>query len=157
VHAAKSLPTNQTAQLAAELKVLVCREICVPGKAQISLTIPIKSIAPEVESKNSGLFTMARKSLPQPLPRDWKLKVADQKDSIILTANLGKQTTRATFFPLEESQVDNSAPQKLVSTANGFQLKLQKSDQLLKPIKRLKGVLELSVDRAYGIDVPVGD
>jgi hypothetical protein len=32
---------------------------------------------------------------------------------------------------------------------------LRKSDKLLKPIDRLKGVLVLSADRAYLIDVPV--
>jgi hypothetical protein len=41
--------------------------------------------------------------------------------------------------------------------ATGFQLTLRKSDQLLKPIKRLKGVLELSGDQTYLIDVVVGD
>jgi hypothetical protein len=41
--------------------------------------------------------------------------------------------------------------------AGGFQLSLRKSDQLLKRIKRLKGVLELSANQTYVIDVAVGD
>jgi thiol:disulfide interchange protein DsbD len=157
VRASSTLPTNEAAQLGAELRVLVCREICIPGKAQVSLTLPIKSMPPEVDARNSELFTAARKALPRRAPPDWKFNVSDQKDSFVLTAKLGKQTTRATFFPLEESQVDNSAPQKVVPVAAGFQLTLRKSDQLLKPIKRLKGVLELSADRTYVIDVPVVD
>jgi thiol:disulfide interchange protein DsbD len=157
VRASSTLPANQTAQLGAELSVLVCREICTPGKAQVSLTLPIKSIPPEVDARVSELFTAARKSLPRRAPRDWEFNVSDQNDSFVLTAKLGRQTTRAAFFPLEESQVDNSAPQKVVPSATGFQLTLRKSDQLLKPIKRLKGVLELSSDRTYVIDVAVGD
>ena len=66
---------------------------------------------------------------------------------------LGRRAERATFFPLEESQVDNSAPQMIVPEATGFQLTLRKSDQLLKPIQRLKGVLELSAGQPYVIDV----
>jgi hypothetical protein len=78
--------------------------------------------------------------------------VSERKDSFVLTAKLGRETTRATFFPFEESQIDNSAPQKIVPVANGFHLTLRKSDQLLKPIKRLKGVLELSANETYVID-----
>jgi hypothetical protein len=80
--------------------------------------------------------------------------VDDANDSFVLTANLGHQITQAIFFPLAESQIDNTAPQKLLPRATGFNLKLQKSDRLLKPIERLKGVLVLSADRAYLIDVP---
>ncbi len=155
MRASSTLPPNPEAQLGVELKVLVCREICIPGKAQVSLTLPIKSIPPEVDARTRELFAAARKSLPQQAPSDWKFSVSDQKDSFILTAKVDRLTTRATFFPLEESQVDNSAPQKVVPLATGFQLTLRKSDQLLKPIKRLKGVLELSANQAYVIDVAV--
>jgi hypothetical protein len=44
-----------------------------------------------------------------------------------------------------------------VPAPTGFRLTLRKSDQLLKPIKRLKGVLELSTNQTYVIDVAVGD
>jgi DsbC/DsbD-like thiol-disulfide interchange protein len=155
MRASSTMPTNQAVQLGAELKVLVCREICIPGKAQILLSLPIKSIPPEVDARNGELFTAARKSLPQQAPRDWEFHVSDQKDSFVLTAKLGRQMTQATFFPFAESQVDNSAPQKAVPVANGFQITLRKSDQLLKPIERLKGVLELSANQAYVIDVAV--
>ena len=40
--------------------------------------------------------------------------------------------------------------------ATGFRLTLRKSDQLLKPIQRLKGVLEVSANLSYVIDAPVG-
>ena len=159
MRASSTLPTNQEVQLAAELKVLVCRDICIPGKAQISLTLPIKSMAPEpeVDPRTSELFTAARKSLPRRAPGGWEFHVSEQKDSFVLTVKLGRQTARATFFPFEESQVDNSAPQKIVPVATGFQLTLRKSDQLLKPIKRLKGVLELSANQSYLIDAIVGE
>jgi DsbC/DsbD-like thiol-disulfide interchange protein len=157
MRASSSLPSNQVVQLGAELKVLVCREICIPGKAQLSLSLPIKSAPPEVDARSSELFTAARKSLPRKAPGDWEFKVNDQKDSFILTAMIGRQMTRAKFFPLEESQVDNSAAQNVVPAARGFQITLRKSDQLLKPIKRLKGVLEFSGNAAYVIDVPISD
>jgi thiol:disulfide interchange protein DsbD len=152
-----ALEKNKPVHLDAQLKVLVCREICIPGKAQVSLLLPIKSMPSEPDTRTNELFAATRKSIPRNAPRDWELSVNDHKDSFILTINLGRQLARATFFPLEESQVDNSATQKVVPTANGFQLTLPKSDQLLNPIKRLKGVLEFSANQAYLIDVPINE
>ena len=131
MRASSTLPTKQAVKLGAELKVLVCREICIPGKARFSLSLPIKSLPPEADARSRELFTAARKSLPRKAPRDWEFNVSDQKDSFVLTAKLGRQVTRATFFPFEESQVDNSAAQKVVPVATGFRLTLRKSDQLL--------------------------
>jgi DsbC/DsbD-like thiol-disulfide interchange protein len=154
MHAEASLPTQKPARLGAEVRVLVCREMCIPGKAQLSLTLPIKSQPPAPDARSSDLFTATRKCLPRPVPGNWRFSVADANDSYVLSANLGQRITWAIFFPLAESQLDNS-PQKLLPVAAGFRLTLRKSDQLLKPIERLKGVLVLSADRSYVIDVPL--
>jgi thiol:disulfide interchange protein DsbD len=150
-----NLAAQQSAQIVGQVKVLVCREMCIPGKAQVSLTLSIKAQTAAPDSKTEGLFAAARKSLPQHAPQSWKFNVDDTKSSFVLTGNLGHQTTRAIFFPLNESQIDNAAPQEVMPTPDGFGLTLRKSQQLLKPITRLKGVLVLFDDQAYWIDVPV--
>jgi DsbC/DsbD-like thiol-disulfide interchange protein len=155
MHADANSASQQPAQLAAEVRVLVCREICIPGKAQLSLTLPVKSQAPAPDARTSNLFSTARKSLPEPALRNWKLTVDDAKNTFVLTANLGYQITQAVFFPLAESQIDNAATQNLTPERTGFRLTLRKSDQLRKPIERLKGVLVLSGDRAYLVDLPL--
>jgi DsbC/DsbD-like thiol-disulfide interchange protein len=150
-----NLAAQQPAQIAADVSVLVCREMCIPGKARLSLTLPIKAQSPAPDSQTEDLFAASRKSMPRPAPSNWKFRVTQTKDSFVLTANLGRQITQATFYPLAESQIDNAAPQKLQPEAGGFRLTLQKSDQLLKPIDRLKGVLEFSAGGAYLVDAPV--
>jgi len=155
VHAETSLAAQPLAHLGAEIKVLVCREICIPGKTQLSLTLPIRSQLPAADVRTRELFAAARKDLPRPAPQDWKFSVDDAKDSFVLAANVGPQITRAIFFPLAEAQIDNSAPQILEPQPSGFRLTLRKSDRLLKPIDRLQGVLALSGNHAYLIDVPV--
>jgi thiol:disulfide interchange protein DsbD len=156
MHAEASMAAQQPARLGAEVSLLVCsHEMCIPGKAQLSLTLPIKSQPPAPDARTIDLFTATRKSLPRPVPGNWRFSMADAHDSFVLTANLGHQITQAIFFPLAESQIDNAAPQKLLPLAAGFRLTLRKSDQLLKPINRLRGVLVLSADRAYLIDVPL--
>ena len=150
------LPELQSAPLAAQISVLICREMCIPGKAQVSLTLPIRPQAPAADSHTAELFAAARKALPRPAPKNWKFALADEKGSFLLTASLGRSITQAVFYPLVESQIDNVAAQALQSTPSGFRLTLQKSDRLLKPLERLKGVLVLSPGQAYSIDVPVG-
>jgi len=157
MNAEANLAAQGPAQIAAEVKVLVCREMCIPGKAQVSLTLPVKPQTSPVNTKSADLFVAARKALPRPAPVNWKFGLSETNDSFVLTANLGRRITDAIFFPLAESQVSNAGPQTLLPTASGFNLTLRKSDQLLKPIARLKGVLVLSGERAYSIDVPVGE
>jgi len=156
MHADAHLAAQQPAQFAAQISVLVCREVCIPGKAQVSLTIPVRLQSPKTDSRTEELFATARKSLPRPVPVSWKFGLAEEKGSFLLTASLGHQVNHALFYPLVESQVDNAAPQTLRPTASGFQMTLRKSDQLIKPIERLKGVLVLSADQAFLIDVQVG-
>jgi DsbC/DsbD-like thiol-disulfide interchange protein len=148
-------PGDGSAQLTGEVKVLVCREMCIPGKAQVSLTLPVKSQPPAPDAQTAELFAAARKALPQRAPASWRVSVAAGRDSFTLTAKVGQPVAQASFFPLEESQIKDAAPQQFTAVPGGFRLTLQKSDQLLKPIARLKGVLVLAGDRGYIIDVLV--
>ena len=60
VHAEAAAATQGLAQIGAEVKVLVCREMCIPGKAQLSLTLPVKSQAPEPDAQTNELFEIGR-------------------------------------------------------------------------------------------------
>jgi thiol:disulfide interchange protein DsbD len=161
IRADPTLPAEPPARLGAEVRLLVCsHEMCIPGKAHLSLTLPIQSQprAPDARTmniRNRDSFTAAEKSVPRPAPGSWKFSVADVNDSFVLTASLAQPIKQAIFFPLAESQIENAAPQKLQPMATGFRLRLRKSDQLLKPIDRLKGVLVLSANQAYWMDVPI--
>ena len=165
MHADLRLAAQKIVQLGADVKLLVCsHDMCIPGKAQLLLTIPIEAHASSPHSRRADLLTGTHESFPGPPPTSWKFSAADAKDSLVLTANLGQSKglhiTQALFFPLAESQIANAAPQKLVPAANGFRLTLRKTDQLLKPIERLKGVLTISgensnLSESYLIDAPV--
>ena len=156
MHADPIVAAEQSAHIGADVKLLVCsHDMCIPGKAQLSLTLPIASHVSAQYSRYADLFAATRRSFPRPAPTNWRFSVADVNDSFVLTANLGRQITQAIFFPLAESQIENAAPQNPQPLATGFRLTLRKSDRLLKPIQRLQGVLVLSADQAYLIDAPL--
>jgi DsbC/DsbD-like thiol-disulfide interchange protein len=155
LHTEASAATHGPAQIGAEVKVLVCREMCIPGKAQLSLTLPVKPQTAASDAQTAELFASARKAIPRPAPASWRISVTDAGDAFVLTARSGEHVAQADFFPSEESQVKDAAPQQFAAAPGGFRLTLRKSDQLLKPVGRLRGVLVLQGDRGYTIDVPV--
>ncbi len=140
--------------IAANVNWLVCREMCIPGKAQLSLTLPAAG-RDAAKSTTEAMFWKAHSELPAHLPTAWKVYATSEKNDFVLTVETGKQENTATFFPLEAEQINNAAVQAATPFSRGVRLKLQKSDGLLKPIAQLRGVLELGSGRAYEITAPV--
>jgi DsbC/DsbD-like thiol-disulfide interchange protein len=143
---ATSLPS-----ISADVKYIVCREMCIPGIAHLTLAPP----ADGNRSARRALFEQARQQLPKPLPADWKVSAESNKTSFVLSMRGSTQVRSASFFPLEPGQIDNSSPQGFASNRAGFTLALKKSDQLLKPISTLKGLIVVGPGRAYEIEAPV--
>ncbi len=142
------------AALSADMKAIVCREVCIPAKAQLSLSLAVRAERPRESAETRAMFRAARKALPMPAPASWKPSAKDLGASFELRVNTGHSAPAAWFAPLEPLEIENAAPQKSVSTAAGVRLILKKSDQLLKPVSRLRGVLVLP-QGAYLIDAPV--
>jgi len=140
--------------LVAEMRAIVCSDICIPAKAQLSLSLPVRAERPRQSAETSVMFTAARKALPKPAPANWRPSARDLGDSFELRVNTGRSASEAWFAPLEPLQIENAALQKTVTTAAGMRLILKKSDQLLKPVSRLQGVLVFP-QGAYLIDAPV--
>jgi thiol:disulfide interchange protein DsbD len=155
MRAAANVSTQQHAKLDASVRFLICREMCIPGKAQLSLTLPVHVGTAAADSAVEPMFAAARAHMPRPPPATWKYTVQEGKDFFRLSVNAGKSIPSAFFFPREESQIDNVAPQQPVSDSTGVKLTLHKSDQLTKPISRLKGVLVLQSGEAYEVNAPV--
>jgi thiol:disulfide interchange protein DsbD len=150
-----TLGAGHEVQLRATVKWLVCREICLPGRADLNLTLPVVKGARGKPSAWHSLFAKTRASLPRPTPDSWRLFVTLEGQRFLLNADTGKPETAAIFFPSEPNQVENAAPQKVNSSSRGFQLELQKSDLLLKPVQRLAGLLVLASGQGYVIQAPV--
>jgi DsbC/DsbD-like thiol-disulfide interchange protein len=150
-----NLNTKDAATVKASLRLLICKDMCIPGKTDVSIALPVKTQPAPPDQAAERMFAEARSRLPQPPPSDWKFSVGEEKDAFILTAHTGQRVAQAYFFPMEESEVQNAPQQKLTAQAAGFELTLRKSDELTKPVTRLKGVLQVSGDHFYLVDAPV--
>jgi DsbC/DsbD-like thiol-disulfide interchange protein len=149
-----SAKAGSSAQIAVEARWLVCREVCIPERAQLQLSLPVAADAKK--SRSAQLFSRTDRLLPQPLPRGWKASAKSEKDDFVLSLQAGRQIAKAEFFPLEPGQIDNPAPQKIQPLPSGVSLRLRKSDLLLKPIAVLRGILSLPGGPAYRIEAAVG-
>jgi hypothetical protein len=88
------------------------------------------------------------------MPKDWKISATSAGDEFRLRLRTGKAVLSAQFFPLEPEQIENAAPQNVSATPGGLDLLLKKSNHLLRPISRIKGVIVVA-GTAYLVDVPV--
>ena len=150
-----TLGGSAEAQLSATVNWLVCREICIPGRATIGLTRPIRKGTAGPTSPLHSLFAQARANLPRPAPPFWKVRANLDKHRWVLNIDTGKPESNATFFPLDGNQIENAAPQKVSPSSRGIQIELQKSDQLLKAPPQLRGLLVLATGQGFMIDAPV--
>jgi len=153
VRPAPGLKEGVTERIAAHVHYLVCRDVCIPGQKQLELTLPVKSDA--TASSTAQAFETTRQQLPRPVPKNWKFSATSVGDDVLLDLRIGTLTVSPQFFPLEEEQVENAAAQATTMIPGGIRLHLKKSNHLLKPISRLKGVLVVSSGKAYIVDVPV--
>lgn len=143
---ASSLPS-----VSAEVKYIVCREMCIPGKAHLTLAMP----AGGDWIQRRALFEQTRQQLPKPPPAHWKVSAESSKSNFIVSVRGSPQVQSASFFPLEPDQIDNSSSQAFASNRAEFRLTLKKSDQLIKPISTLKGLIILGPGRAFEVAAPV--
>jgi thiol:disulfide interchange protein DsbD len=141
-------------QITLNAKWLICREVCLPDHAQLHLSFPLARKARD-PSPAAPLFAEARRLLPRALPPSWKARVISRKDYFVLIVESGRPMASADFFPLDPDQIDNPAPQRFERTATGANITLKKSDQLVKKIVRLRGVLALTQGTTYLVDASV--
>lgn len=167
LHVGRNVSAEAKLNVGATVSWVVCSDICIPGKAVLS--VPLGATAGE-ERKLSGnasgmgadastvsekLFADTVRRLPKPLPRTWRATVVDEGNSFELTLVTGKPLSRAVFFPFTPEQIQNAARQTAQAVPNGVTLMLAKSDGLLKPISVLRGVIVLGDGSGYEITAPV--
>jgi DsbC/DsbD-like thiol-disulfide interchange protein len=145
-----SYKAGSPAVLKANVGYLICSNVCIPAKAQAELSIPSSG-----DAIQPNLFRATRESWPKHMPKSWKAQASDAGSHFILSIETGAREAKASFFPLNENEVDNAASQGVMPTPDGMRITLKKSDLLTKSVATLRGVVVLGPDRAFEIAAPV--
>ena len=105
-----TLKAPSTVPLSAHVDWLVCREVCIPGKADLVLPLQVAAQKGPVDPARQALFDRFRARLPQPLPSSAKA-VFGAIPAASHSPSPATLPPTAEFFPLEQSQIVNAAPQ----------------------------------------------
>src|SRR5260370_29246537 len=117
LHADNSLQSSghsHSVDLRAHVRWLVCREVCVPGKAFLGITLPITSTQPPLSSR---LIAQAIAAEPVPLPAGDLVRVLGTRPALTMTIETGQRETRAEFSPFDYDAIRNPADHRLTPHA----------------------------------------
>jgi len=150
--ATKSLKTGNI-HLDAKVSWLVCARVCIPGKAHLGLDLKVApGAAPALPA---GQLAEAISLLPQPPPTGTRLTVMGGKSDFVLTLTTGHKETTAEFYPFDQNQIVNAAPQTVEPLPNGVRLRVQRAPDLTTLPGQLHGLIKLSSTEAYDLTAAV--
>src|ERR1700691_3751576 len=150
-----TLKVPSTASLGAHVNWLFGREVCIPGKADLALPLQVAAQQGPTDSTRQALFDRFRSLLPQPLPSSAKAVFGTTPTGFAL-ALTGHPATNAQFFPLDESQIANAAPQPVQKVDGGVLISLKRDVNFRTQLAQLNGVLLLGDGTAYEIHAAPG-
>jgi thiol:disulfide interchange protein/DsbC/DsbD-like thiol-disulfide interchange protein len=145
ISAPNQLPTGQVIPLAAQASWLACADICIPGGAKLSLSLPVTAKPGSADPSVSGLFATARSKLPVPAPFETRFEERGGDFRLMVPADAlkGLHDSTAAFFPINPSVIDAAAEPRLYRRDNGLELVLPKIPAANAAPATLDGVLSL--------------
>lgn len=121
-----SLVVGSTATLKASASWLVCKDVCIPEEAELTLTLPVAANS-AVKPASQAQFDAAFARIPKP-NSSWQASAKIDGNTLRLTLNtttaLSKPPTDVFFYPDLAELILNAAPQKLTATANSLVLEI---------------------------------
>jgi thiol:disulfide interchange protein len=144
IYPSTSLPDGKPVTLAAKADWLECKEICLPGSAQLKIRLPVKNEIPKIDGKWAGKFAESRAKLPLSTS-DWRLSAAAKDDHIIIRATPPQDykgdLSNVIFFPIQSGLINYAAEQKLNKASEGYVIELERSEFSTEPPTQIQGVL----------------
>ena len=152
-------PSGPTATLGGKVTWLVCSNVCIPGKATLSVDRPALASPPAsagTVAADQQLIDQFRNTLPQPLPGSDQARFLVTSKGFTLAVKTGHREQSAEFFPFDSSILSNAAPQPVQPFGDGVKIALTKDQNLNSTPNQLHGVLVLGNRRAYEIHATPG-
>jgi thiol:disulfide interchange protein len=138
-----NLPTARPVTLKAAASWLVCEVECIPEDATFTLTLPVTSDAPTVDSTVADAFAKTRQAVPQPSP--WNVTFQQEQNDLVLRVDAPKlqagRIEQASFFPDRDGVIANAAAQSVGFDDKGLTLRVARGQQAMPD--KVEGVLVL--------------
>jgi thiol:disulfide interchange protein/DsbC/DsbD-like thiol-disulfide interchange protein len=137
---------GQSLNLQANVRWLVCKEICVPEESPVSLNLPLidGGLSPR-RSADAAAIAAAREALPKPAP--WMVRYSSSLDRLTLEVDGldrgAEKITGARFFPLNWGQIANALPQKTALLQSGLTVRMLQGETPPAAGSTLDGLLAL--------------
>ena len=135
-------PRATTTSVMLSLQYLVCKDECLPGEAQLELTLPISKTA-AAPGQHERLFAETQKKVPVQLDRV-SIAVEEQQDQIIIALIPLESRffpSAITFFPEDPRVISNSAPQEVSLEGGALRITLKRDPNRRDSVRRVRGVL----------------
>jgi thiol:disulfide interchange protein DsbD len=117
---------------------LICKDVCIPGGADLKLSLPVRETANP--SRRAAQFAAMRARVPAPLALQGA-EAAIEQDRIRLAFAHRGAAKQYEFFPLEEARIEPAARQVVTVTDGRIVLQLTAAKPVAPEFNRLKGVL----------------
>jgi DsbC/DsbD-like thiol-disulfide interchange protein len=143
-------------RVAGRVDWLECQEACLPGKAEVALTLPVRAgVAP---GPHAPLFADARRRLPEKDP-GWRFSASPAAQGLSLLMRPPRELAllEAYFYSATPRLVDYASPQELQREGRAHRLTLAR-DPSGAPSGRLAGVLVAETGNgtvAVEVDAPI--
>jgi DsbC/DsbD-like thiol-disulfide interchange protein len=141
-------------RLAARVDWLECQDACLPGRADVSLTLPVRASARP--GPDAAAFADARGRLPAADP-SWRFSATHAGGALALSIRPPRRLALASayFYAATARVLDYAKPQALERTKTGYRLLLAR-DSNGASAGRVAGVLVVTAGgrtRAFEVDV----
>jgi len=140
LHVPASASLDSIATVQVEASWLMCREQCLPGKASLALSLPVRAKAVPADAHTLARFIAARASLPA--TASWATRVErDGKDIVVSLRGSDLPSTQGLdVFVAERKTVDHAAP-RITADQQSLQVRFAQSDYFTEMPKALNLVL----------------
>jgi DsbC/DsbD-like thiol-disulfide interchange protein/cytochrome c biogenesis protein CcdA len=147
-------------ELRATASWLACKDICVPGKAELRLQLPLAAQRGATDPDWAHLFAKARAELPQ--PATWPAQFAVDGDDVSLQISSAELdgAQQVAFFAYANDLVNHAAPQRIAAVPGKLRLSQQISPYFVDAPAQVDGVLVVTHDgatRAFEISAAAGE
>lgn len=165
VYPPSGVAAGQHAEIAAQVRWGVCREVCIPQAVRLSFRLPVRDRVPRLDPRWQPIATAAAHRFPQALP-GWRLAAQWDADALHLRVDPPASGELPggllTFFPDDASLLPAAVAVRPERGRGGVVLRLNGAD-VGPEVSRLQGVLVADAGwgpsgriRALRVDVPLG-